>query len=77
MKKKIFGGIAVIAIAGAMALSVSLNAKNNNLSSISLANVEALANGEFDVALCTAEPLQLTCMWFCGIAGRYIAGNCP
>ena len=49
MKKKIFGGIAVATIAAAMALNLNFNAKNNYLSDITLANVEALAGGEVSV----------------------------
>jgi hypothetical protein len=43
MKKKIFGGIAVLAIAAVAVVNVNLNSQNNDLSDISLANVEALA----------------------------------
>ena len=47
MKKKIFGGMAVVAIAIAMAFNVNLNmSKSNNTSLLALANVEALASGE-------------------------------
>jgi hypothetical protein len=47
MKTKIFGGIAIVAIAIAVALNVSLNtSKTNNASLLALANVEALAGGE-------------------------------
>jgi hypothetical protein len=44
MKKKILGGIAVLAIAAVAALNVSFSAQSSNLSDISLANVEALAD---------------------------------
>jgi hypothetical protein len=43
MKKKILGGIALLAIAAVAAWNVSLNSQSNDLSDISLANVEALA----------------------------------
>ena len=46
MKTKIFGGIAVLAIAAAIAFNVNLSTKSNGLSDISLANVEALAQDE-------------------------------
>ena len=46
MKKKIFAGIAVLTIALTMALNLNFSAKNNRLSDISLANIEALARGE-------------------------------
>ena len=48
MKIKIFGGIAIVAIAAAIAFNVSLNLNksNNQLSQLALANVEALATTE-------------------------------
>ena len=45
MKKKILGGIAVLAIATVAVLNVNFNVQENS-SSIGLENVEALANGE-------------------------------
>ena len=45
MKKKILGGIAVLAIATIAAFNVSLSSQAS-LSDISLANVEALAGNE-------------------------------
>lgn len=61
MKKKIIGGIAVLTIAAAAAFNVSLNAQEENLSNISLANVEALADGESTPTEC---PGGLTlCAW--------------
>ena len=44
MKKKIFGGIAVLAIAAVAALNLNFNTQSNDLSAINLANVEALAS---------------------------------
>ena len=45
MKTKIFGGIAIVVIALAVAFNVSLNtSKTNNASLLALANVEALAS---------------------------------
>jgi len=51
MKKKIFGGIAIVAIAVAMAFNVTLsNQKQDKASMLALANVEALAqDGEIGV----------------------------
>ena len=46
MKRKILSGIVILAIAIVAALNVSLSTKSNDLSNISLANVEALADGE-------------------------------
>jgi len=46
MKKKIFGGIVILAIAAMAAFNVNMNTQNENLSDLSLANVEALAQSE-------------------------------
>jgi hypothetical protein len=46
MSRRILGGIALLAIAAVAAWNVNLSTKSNNLSSISLANVEALADDE-------------------------------
>jgi hypothetical protein len=47
MRKKIFGGIAVLAIAAVAAWNVGMNSqKNSKLPCIMLANVDALAFGE-------------------------------
>lgn len=43
MKKKILGGIAVLAIAVVAAFNVNISVQENGLSDISLDNVEALA----------------------------------
>lgn len=44
MKKKIFGGITVLAIAAMAAFNLNLNTQENDMSLLSLANVEALAS---------------------------------
>ena len=46
MKKKILGGIAIIAIAAFAAFNMNVSSKGAGLSDISLANVEALAKSE-------------------------------
>ena len=58
MKIKIFGGIALMAIAAAVAFNVSLNLNksNNQLSLLALANVEALAGDEGSVDICEGKP---------------------
>ncbi|GAB6008834.1 NVEALA domain-containing protein [Dysgonomonas reticulitermitis] len=43
MKKKIFGSLLVLAIAAVAAFNVNLNTQDSNLSTLALANVEALA----------------------------------
>jgi len=48
MKKKILGGIAVLAIAAVAAWNVNYGSKMKGMSDLSLANVEALAQEESD-----------------------------
>jgi hypothetical protein len=43
MKKYILGGIAAVAIAAVAVINVNLGSKSNDLSDVSLANIEALA----------------------------------
>lgn len=43
MKKKLFGSIAVLAVAALTAFNVNVNSQENGLSDVSLENVEALA----------------------------------
>jgi hypothetical protein len=62
MKKKIFGGIALLAIAAVVAWNVDLNSQSNDLSDISLANIEALA-GEHDDA-CKGDFFYTSCFSF-------------
>jgi hypothetical protein len=47
MKKKILGGIAILAIAAVAAFNVNLNTQESNMSPLALANVEALAGSEY------------------------------
>jgi hypothetical protein len=49
MKKKLLGGIAMLAIAGVSAANVVMNSQNNELSSLEFANVEALAESRESV----------------------------
>ncbi|GHT71284.1 hypothetical protein FACS189455_2720 [Bacteroidia bacterium] len=49
MKKKILIGFAALAIATVVALNVNISAQGEKLSDVSLANVEALADGEVSV----------------------------
>jgi len=46
MKKKIFGGIVVLAIAAVAAFNVNFNSQKKDMSTLGLANVEALAQSE-------------------------------
>ncbi|GAB6008837.1 NVEALA domain-containing protein [Dysgonomonas reticulitermitis] len=53
MKKKIIGGIAILAIAAVAAFNVNLNlAQESNMSPLALANIEALAQSEGGVEKC-------------------------
>jgi hypothetical protein len=64
MKTKLFGGIAALAIAATIALNMSLNANSNNLSDLSLANVEALAEPEGGIDIpcfCALTEWKLCC----------------
>ncbi|GAB6010954.1 NVEALA domain-containing protein [Viscerimonas tarda] len=48
MKKKIIGGLAVLTIAAVAVLNVNLSSQKELLSDILLANVEAVAQGEYN-----------------------------
>ncbi|GHT87662.1 hypothetical protein FACS189474_1030 [Bacteroidia bacterium] len=58
--KKTFISIAMLATVGFAAFNMNLGTKSNNLSGISLANVEALAQGESNDA-CKSSPNYLIC----------------
>ena len=72
-KKAIFGGIAVFAIAVAIAMNINM-AKSNNLSRVSLTNAEALAQYEIYLALCTCEQYYDCCG--SPVGGRILSGSC-
>ena len=46
MKKKILGGVAMLALVAAIGINVNMNMNDDQLAGISLTNVEALAKGE-------------------------------
>lgn len=46
MKKKSFGAAAAIAIAAMAAFNLNINAETNELSDLTMGNIEALADGE-------------------------------
>ena len=63
MKKKIFGSIAVLAIAVIATFNVNVNAQESGLSDVSLDNVEALASETSSghcSRLCWSSPV-----WYC------------
>lgn len=62
MKKKLlFCGAAALAFAAIVASNVNSNT-NNTLSATSLANIEALAQGELGWFYCTTYPMPLICV---------------
>ena len=68
MKTKIFGGIAIVAIALAVAFNVSLNtSKTNNASVLALANVDAFAQGEIGPPLTNWKETTFECERTVGI----------
>ena len=74
MTKKILGGIAVVVIAATMALNINFSANNTSLSDLSLANVEALAQGEvYADCICDADPEAWSCTYLGFGYGRILA----
>jgi hypothetical protein len=51
MRKYILGVIAILAIAGAVAINMSINSQSSNVSLFSLANVEVLADVIVEVTI--------------------------
>ena len=75
MKKKIILMFAVIAFAGALAFNSITNSNKAALSAVTLANIEALTQGEIGIGLCTVDPNEQMCRHICGADyGDYIAG---
>jgi len=73
MKKKFFGGIAILAIATMAAFNVNMNTQNENLSDLNLANVEALAQGEYNQKIWRIEPSKDQAnVYFCFVNGGEI-----
>jgi hypothetical protein len=70
IKKRIFGSIVVLAIAGLAAFNINVNKQKNELFDVSIANVEALA-GESSSGACYQEYTgTFTCApywtgWYC------------
>lgn len=60
MKKKIIGAI-VVAIAAIAVFNMSLNTENNELSTLTLNNVEALAAGEIEIGPLCRLPSSQVC----------------
>jgi hypothetical protein len=81
MKKKILGGIAIIAIAAVAAFNVNLNNKNNDNSPLLLANIEAWAqlggpNAEFEQGPVPGWPMCVRNPIYGGIAPVRNCSNC-
>jgi hypothetical protein len=60
MRKKIFGGLAVVAIAGAIALNVNLKTQTLGRSQLTLSNIEVLAQTE-GAYPCPGPKVDLIC----------------
>jgi hypothetical protein len=83
MMRKIFGFLVVIAIAVMAMWNVNFSSKTNGFSDVMLANVEALAQSEFDDADCSDGVPRLMCRiwvvtynftkdeWTCTTGGEY------
>jgi hypothetical protein len=69
MNKIILGGIAVLAITAVVAWTMGLNSQKNDLSSISLANVEALAQESGGITSCASWNLGRYCGIFYPASG--------
>jgi len=72
MKKKIIGGMAVLVIATVAMFNVNLGSKANNLSDVSLTNIDALA-GEFQLA--DVSTRQIYCCGSIKLCGRATSGE--
>jgi hypothetical protein len=69
MKNKILGDIAVLAIAAVAVINVDLGTKRNDLSAISLANVEALAQEGGGSPCSGCEVVWGSICWSSGLDG--------
>jgi hypothetical protein len=69
MKMKILGGTALLAIAAVAVFNVNLSSKSNDLSAISIANVEALA-GEGGTTITTCLGLWGSCTTSSGASAK-------
>lgn len=69
MKKKVFGILGVAAFAALVAINVSINSRGEDLSDLTLANVEALARGEDGEK--TMYRIKSYCS--CYIGNRYVS----
>lgn len=61
MKKKIIGSVAVMAIAAITAFNLNFSNQENDFQSLSLANVEALAQGEGSMSGCRLDQNYWVC----------------
>lgn len=74
MKKKILGSLAVIAVAAVATFNVHVNMnEDNGMNALSLANVEALAQGESGVTIPCVVEVDATCSYTCTLANGQTA----
>jgi hypothetical protein len=77
MKKKIFMGIAVLAIAALSAWNIQFTSKSGELSDLSLANIETLATPEnFDCMAYNHCGINCPYEW-CGYCMGFYLLECP
>jgi hypothetical protein len=83
MKKKILGSIIVLAIAAVAAFNVNLNTPENDMSTLSLANVEALSQENLpDLPPIKYLSMRLDCFNWQGVVigsrtACYVGGGSP
>ena len=66
MKKKLLYGLAVVVIAAVAAFNMNVSSNEYGLSDVSLANVEALAQGENPLGDCRYDPGYYCCVYWYG-----------
>ena len=75
MKKKLFGGISVLAIVAVAAFNVNQNQKSD-MSLLALANVEALANSEYGGNNCGRAVYEYDNDWYEDTKNFRRCGDC-
>jgi hypothetical protein len=74
MKNKIIYSVVLLAVAGLAAINMSINTRGNDLSDVSLANVEALANEINEIIYCRPAYIWV-CEWSVPLYGEPIPLN--
>lgn len=74
MKKKLIIGFGAFAIAAIAAFNININTNNSDLSTLSLANVEALAQ-ESSITTWNCTGSMSACNLSCGQCGTSVSGR--